>query len=44
MSGRQLDDVTGLVHVAIGVGHCCALTAFLAVIVFAIIRLVAGTG
>jgi hypothetical protein len=43
MSGRPLDDVTGLVQLAIGVGYCCVLTSFLAVIIFAIIRLVAGT-
>jgi len=43
MSGRPFDQVIGLVQIAIRIGHCRALTMLLAVIVFVIIRLIAGT-
>jgi hypothetical protein len=43
MSGRPVDDTPGLVQIAIGVGYCRLLTAFIAVVILFIVRLIAGT-
>ena len=43
MSGRPFDDGPIVIQFAIRVGYCCALTAFIAVVTFFIIRFLVGT-
>jgi hypothetical protein len=44
MSDRRFDEGSGLIQIAIRIVYCCALTAFISVATFLVIRLVVGTG